>query len=116
MSLAESPVMHLQRLILDSKVSATRDQKVVCLKTVRIAVKNLVDPLKIVVPKYFQLELSNEKVKAKIMPCPSALNYTKALGFVAFREDGGEHMRIESSFSISDMQTSLVDGRTATCD
>ena len=75
MSFAETPGMHLQHLILDSKATATTDQKIACLKTLRIVVKNLADPQKNADPKYRQLKLSNEKVKAKITPCPSALDY-----------------------------------------
>ena len=94
--------MHLQHLILDTKAVATKDQKVACLKTLRIVVKNLADPLKSTDPKYRQLKLSNEKVQAKISPCPSAIDYMKAIGFVIVNDDDGEeYLRIESSTTIS---------------
>ena len=102
MSFAETPGMHLQHLILDTKAVATKDQKVACLKTLRIVVKNLADPLKCTDPKYRQLKLSNEKVQAKISPCPSAIDYMKAIGFVIVNDDDGEeYLRIESSTTIS---------------
>lgn len=102
MSFAETPGMHLQHLILDTKAVATKDQKVACLKTLRIVVKNLADPLKSTDPKYRQLKLSNEKVQAKISPCPSAIDYMKAIGFVIVNDDDGEeYLRIESSTTIS---------------
>ena len=102
MSFAETPGMHLQHLILDTKAVATKDQKVACLKTLRIVVKNLADPLKSTDPKYRQLKLSNEKVQAKISPCSSAIDYMKAIGFVIVNdEDGEEYLRIESSTTIS---------------
>jgi len=116
MAFAETPGMHLQHLIQDSKATATKEQKVACLKTLRIVVKNLADPLKSADPKYRQLKLSNEKVKAKIKPCPSALDYMKAIGFVvhvAIEEDGAEvqYLRIDSSktISISHMEASLAE-------
>ena len=99
MSFAETPGTHLQHLILDA--NASRDQKVASLKTLRIVVKNLANPEKNADPKYRQLSLSNEKVKAKITPCPSALDYMKALGFVVVAEGGEEYLRIESSKQIS---------------
>ena len=104
--------MHLQHLILDSKATATRDEKVAALKTLRVVVKNLADPQKNSDPKYRQLKLSNEKVKAKLSPCPSALDYMKALGFsVVIEEDGEEYLRILSSktISASDMEASLAE-------
>ena len=104
--------MHLQHLILDSKATATRDEKVAALKTLRVVVKNLADPQKNADPKYRQLKLSNEKVKAKLSPCPSAIDYMKALGFsVVIEEDGEEYLRILSSkrISASDMEASLAE-------
>lgn len=73
--------------------------------------KNLADPTKNTDPKYRQLKLSNEKVKAKITPCPSALDYMKAVGFVVLNEGGEEYLRIESSKAIigSDMEASLAE-------
>lgn len=111
MSFAETPGMHLQHLILNTKATSTTDQKVAALKTLRIIVKNLADPHKNEDPKYRQLKLSNEKVKAKISPCPSALDYMKALGFVVIQEGGEEYLRIESSkaISIPDMVASLAE-------
>ena len=115
MSFAETPGMHLQHLIQDTKATATKEQKVACLKTLRIVVKNLADPLKSADPKYRQLKLSNEKVKEKIKPCPSALEYMKAIGFmvhVETEEDGAEvqYLRIDSAIiSIPQMEASLAE-------
>lgn len=111
MSFAEAPGMHLQHLILDSKATATKEQKVAALRTLRIVVKNLADPQKNTDPKYRQLKLSNEKVKAKITPCPSALDYMKSLGFVVIEENGEEYLRLQSSKTIiiSDMEASLAE-------
>ena len=112
MSFAATPGIHLQHLILDSKATATKEQKVAALKTLRIVVKNLADPTKSQDPKYRQLKLSNEKVKAKLSPCPSALDFMKALGFIVIAEGGGEeYLRIESSktISITDMEASLAE-------
>ena len=110
MSFPETPGMHLQHLILDTKAVATKEQKIACLKTLRIVVKNLADPSKNSDPKYRQLKLSNEKVKAKISPCPSAIDYMKAIGFVIVNEeDGEEYLRISKTINISDMSASLCE-------
>lgn len=112
MSFPETPGMHLQHLILDTKAVATKEQKIACLKTLRIVVKNLADPSKNSDPKYRQLKLSNEKVKAKISPCPSAIDYMKAIGFVIVNEeDGEEYLRIETSttINVSHMNSSLCE-------
>ena len=107
--------MHLQHLIQDPNATATKEQKVACLKTLRIVVKNLADPLKSADPKYRQLKLSNEKVKEKIKPCPSALDYMKAIGFVVHTEieEGGaevQYLRIDSAIiSIPQMKASLAE-------
>jgi len=107
-----APGTHLQHLILDTKAVATNDQKLACLKTLRIVVKNLADPQKNADPKFRQLKLSNEKVKAKITPCPSALDYMKAIGFeVVNDDDGEEYLRIDASKTIdsANMQASLCE-------
>jgi hypothetical protein len=109
MSFADTPGMHLQHLILDSKAVATKEQKVACLKTLRIVVKNLADPQKNADPKYRQLKLSNAKVKAKITPCPSALDYMKALGFAVASEGGEEYLRFSKTVIVSDMEASLAE-------
>jgi ElaB/YqjD/DUF883 family membrane-anchored ribosome-binding protein len=76
-------------------------------------VKNLADPVKSKDPKFRQLKLSNEKVKAKIMPCnPSASDYMKAIGFSQVTDsDGEEYLRIDATktIDISHMQSSLVE-------
>lgn len=63
-------------------------------------------------PKFRQLKLSNEKVKAKITPCPSAIDYMKAIGFSQVTDsDGEEYLRIDAAkiIDISHMQSSLVE-------
>lgn len=82
-----TPGMHLQDLILDTKVEATPQQKADCLSLLKIVVKNLADPQKCDNPKYRQLRLDNEKVKQKLLPCPSAIEYLKAIGFVQATDD-----------------------------
>jgi len=72
-------------------------------------VKNLADPRKNADPKYRQLKLSNEKVKAKITPCPSALDYMKALGFAVVAEDAEEYLRFSKTVVASDMEASLAE-------
>lgn len=112
MSFAETPGTHLQHLVLDARAVATREQKIACLKTLRIVVKNLADPQKNADPKYRQLKLSNERVRAKIAPCPSGIDYMKALGFdVVAEADGEEYLRIAPSraISVSEMQASLCE-------
>lgn len=104
--------MHLQDLILDTKAAATKEQKVDCLKLLRVVVKNLADPLKSQDPKYRQLRLSNEKVRAKLLPCPSAVEYMKAIGFSQVTDDdGAEYLRVESGKEVNvvNMQASLVE-------
>ncbi|KAL9183496.1 hypothetical protein ACHAXT_004352 [Thalassiosira profunda] len=112
-SFAERPGMHLQHLILDSKAVASKEQKIAALKTLRIVVKNLADPQKNADPKYRQLKLSNEKVKAKIAPCPSAIDYMKALGFaVVVEEDGDEvveYLRLTKEVPVAHMQEALAE-------
>lgn len=109
MSAFAAPGTHLQELIV---ATATTEQKIACLKTLRIVVKNLADPLKSADPKFRQLKLSNEKVKAKITPCPSAIDYMKAIGFSQVTDsDGEEYLRIDATktIDISHMQSSLVE-------
>eukprot|EP00970_Alexandrium_tamarense_P005947 scaffold996_cov190-Alexandrium_tamarense.AAC.22 len=68
------------------------------------------DPIKNADPKFRQLKLSNKKVKADLTPCPSAIDYMKAIGFVVVVEqDGEEFLRIisEKAVSVSNMEASL---------
>mmetsp|Transcript_3691 Transcript_3691/g.6105 ORF Transcript_3691/g.6105 Transcript_3691/m.6105 type:complete len:230 (+) Transcript_3691:102-791(+) len=104
-----APGTHLQELVV---ATATSEQKIACLKTLRIVVKNLADPVKSKDTKFRQLKLSNEKVKAKITPCPSAIDYMKAIGFSQVTDsDGEEYLRIDAkkTIDISHMQSSLVE-------
>mmetsp|Transcript_16902 Transcript_16902/g.24783 ORF Transcript_16902/g.24783 Transcript_16902/m.24783 type:complete len:237 (+) Transcript_16902:143-853(+) len=97
-----NPGMHLQDLILDTKIVATNDQKAVCLKLFKVIVKNLADPVKSKDPKYRQLRLSNEKIRSKIFPCsPSSVDYLKSLGFSEQVDtDGSAFLRIDEGFSV----------------
>ncbi|KAL7448150.1 hypothetical protein ACHAWC_000395, partial [Mediolabrus comicus] len=109
MSTFAAPGTYLQELVL---ATATTDQKIACLKTLRIVVKNLSDPVKSTDPKFRQLKLSNEKVKAKISPCPAAIDYMKAIGFSQITDtDGEEYLRIDAAktIDISHMQSSLTE-------
>jgi len=65
------------------------------IKLLSIVVKNLGNPEKCNNPKYRQLRISNEKVQAKLLPCPSAIDYMEAIGFRKVTEaDGNEFLRI----------------------
>ena len=84
------------------------------LKLLRVVVKNLGDPTKSQDPKYRQLRLSNKKVEEKLLPCPSAVAYMKAIGFdeVTDETDGGaRYLRIgmEKEINVAHMQASLVE-------
>jgi hypothetical protein len=46
-----------------------------------VVVKNLADPTKAQDPKYCQLKLDNEKIKAKLACHPSAVNFLLSIGF-----------------------------------
>ena len=79
-----------------------------------MVVKNLGDPTKSQDPKYRQLRLSNKKVEEKLLPCPSAVAYMKAIGFdeVTDETDGGaRYLRIgmEKEINVAHMQASLVE-------
>ena len=41
-------------------------------------------------PKYRMLRLENEKIKAKILPCPTSLDFLKAIGFAETTDEKGE--------------------------
>ena len=84
------------------------------LKLLRVVVKNLGDPTKSQDPKYRQLRLSNKKVEEKLLPCPSAVAYMKAIGFdeVTDETDGGaRYLRIgmEKEINVAHTQASLVE-------
>jgi len=104
MSLPNAPGTHLQNLILDDK--STPAQKLSCLKTLRILLKNLVDPIKASDPKYRQIKLA--KVASRFDPCPSSMEYLQAIGFAPAKEDGEDVLRI-SQVSSNDMQASLFE-------
>jgi len=108
-----APGVHLQNLLLDSV--STKEEKVSCLKTLRTVMKNLADPTKNKDPKYRQLKLSNAKVKATLSPCPSALEYMKAIGFIVVvqQDDAGlveEYLRLDKqNMAITDAGASLAE-------
>jgi len=110
MSFANAPGMHLQHLVLDP--SSTNDEKIGCLGILRTVVKNLADPTKSADPKYRQLRLSNDRVRARLSPCPAALDYMKALGFVvvvAVAGGAGECLRLDRAMAPSDAEASLAE-------
>mmetsp|Transcript_18656 Transcript_18656/g.26806 ORF Transcript_18656/g.26806 Transcript_18656/m.26806 type:complete len:224 (-) Transcript_18656:56-727(-) len=85
---------YLQNLVLDS--SSSTEQKVDCLKLMKVVIKNLADPIKAQDAKYRQLKLENPKVATKILPCPSALDYLKSVGFTeTIDETGAKLLKIE---------------------
>ena len=65
------------------------------LKFLKVVTKNLSDPAKSADPKYRQLKLDNEKVRSKLLTCPSAVPLLQALGFVETVEDGDQVLRVE---------------------
>lgn len=69
----------LDKILLDG--STTIQQKIDCLKLLKVVVKNLSDPAKSSDPKYRQLKLDNPKVSTKLMACPAAVPLLVALGF-----------------------------------
>jgi ElaB/YqjD/DUF883 family membrane-anchored ribosome-binding protein len=73
-----------------------------------VVIKNLADPVKSQDPKYRQLKLENPKVASKILPCPSSMDYLKAIGFVpAVDETGAKVLRVETVTDVVLMQASL---------
>eukprot|EP00561_Arcocellulus_cornucervis_P012026 CAMPEP_0185803306 /NCGR_PEP_ID=MMETSP1322-20130828/2548_1 /TAXON_ID=265543 /ORGANISM="Minutocellus polymorphus, Strain RCC2270" /LENGTH=251 /DNA_ID=CAMNT_0028499171 /DNA_START=34 /DNA_END=789 /DNA_ORIENTATION=+ len=104
--------LHLQDLILDTKATASKEQKAEALKLLRVVVKNLGDPTKSQDPKYRSLRLSNKKVEEKLLPCPSAIAYMKAIGFDEVTDDdGARYLRIgmDKEVNVPHMQASLVE-------
>uniref|UniRef100_A0A7S0CMZ9 PUB domain-containing protein n=1 Tax=Proboscia inermis TaxID=420281 RepID=A0A7S0CMZ9_9STRA len=98
-----APGMHLQDLILDTNTTVSNKQKVDCLKLLKVVIKNLADPSKANDPKYRQLRLSNEKVHAKLLPCPSGISYMKAIGFIEITDasDGSQYLRIPETSNVN---------------
>ncbi|CAB9501327.1 expressed unknown protein [Seminavis robusta] len=89
---------HLDALLLDG--STTVQQKIDCLKLLKVVTKNLSDPAKSSDPKYRQLKLDNEKVRSKIVTCPSAVPLLVALGFAEVQEEGSPVLRVDASKAI----------------
>jgi hypothetical protein len=100
--------VHNNLYILDSSLIYSLQ-----LKLLKVVVKNLSDLSKNSDPKYRQLRLSNEKVKAKLLPCPSAVEYLQSLGLkqVEDDEDGATYLRLDSSFKVDEsaMKEALSD-------
>uniref|UniRef100_A0A7S2PBQ1 PUB domain-containing protein n=1 Tax=Leptocylindrus danicus TaxID=163516 RepID=A0A7S2PBQ1_9STRA len=104
--------VHLQDLILETKGPSTQEQKVDCLKLLSVVIKNLGDEVKSLDPKYRQLRLSNEKVAKKIIPCPSAIDYLKAIGFQEVDDgEASKYLRIpdDKSVDLALMRSSLLE-------
>jgi hypothetical protein len=75
-----------------------------------VVIKNLADPARCTDAKYRQLRLSNEKVQAKLLPCPSAVEYMMAIGFAKITDiDGAAYLRIpvETTVNPSHMAAAL---------
>lgn len=85
----------LDKLLLDA--TTTIDQKVDCLKLLKVVVKNLSDPVKSQDLKYRQLKMDNEKVRSKILACPTATPLLQALGFVEDTDAGSPVLRVEGT-------------------
>lgn len=94
---------HLDKLLLDATTSI--DQKVDCLKLLKVVVKNLSDPVKSKDPKYRQLKMDNEKVRSKILACPTATPLLQALGFEEATEAGAPMLRLEGTVDNAAMLT-----------
>jgi len=104
--------MHLQNLILDNSLTTSSEQKIECIKLLKVVVKNLADPLKCSDPKYRQLRLSNEKVERKLLPCPSAISYLESIGFQKENnEDGSRYLRVPSDteVDVAQMESSMLE-------
>jgi hypothetical protein len=72
-------------------------------------VKNLADPVKSQDAKFRQLRTENEKIKQKLLACPSAVEYLKAIGFVEVMDGNETFLRFDGSIDIVAMQASLVE-------
>lgn len=76
------------------------------LKVMKLIIKNLADPVKVQDAKYRQLKLDNAKVREKLLPVVSALEYLKAIGFVETVQDDIPILRVEEP-DIAVMKASL---------
>jgi hypothetical protein len=74
-----------------------------------VVVKNLADPTKAQDPKYCQLKLDNEKIKAKLACHPSAVNFLLSIGFAHGVDEttGATVLRMETTANASLMTASL---------
>lgn len=77
------------------------------LKLLKVVVKNLSDPAKSNDPKYRQLKLDNEKVRAKILTCDAAVPLLHAIGFVetTCTQEGARVLRVEGTVNNAAMAT-----------
>jgi hypothetical protein len=66
-----------------------------------VVIKNLADPARCTDAKYRQLRLSNEKVQAKLLPCPSAVEYMMAIGFAKTTDDCAAYLRIPAETTVN---------------
>lgn len=80
------------------------------LKTLRIILKNLADPVKSSDPKYRSIKLS--KISAKFSPCPSAMEYLEAIGFQTIDKDGEETLKIDNVI-VSHMEAVMIELKNA---
>uniref|UniRef100_A0A7S1Y413 PUB domain-containing protein n=1 Tax=Grammatophora oceanica TaxID=210454 RepID=A0A7S1Y413_9STRA len=99
--------IHLQNLILDSSVSA--EKKADCLKLLKVVIKNLADPIKSKDPKYRKLRVENEKIKNKLLACPAAMDYLKAIGFSETMEGTENILKVQGDVNLVLMQASLAE-------
>jgi len=94
-------VSHLKPLVTDP--NASQQQKVDCLKLLKIVLKNLLDKEKRKDSKYRQLRLENEKIKNKltIFPCASQL-LIDHIGFLKVIDETTKEqiLRIDESSAI----------------
>lgn len=77
------------------------------LKLLKVVIKNLCDPVKSQEAKYRQLKLENEKVQAKILPFPSAVEFLKSVGFSEATDESSARILRIDSVNASTMQASM---------
>lgn len=74
----------------------------------KLVIKNLADPVKAQEAKYRQLKLDNAKIREKLIPISSALEYLKAIGFAEAVQDDIQVLRVENP-DIAVMKASLAE-------
>jgi len=99
----------LQTFVSDPNI--TSQQKLNCLKLLKIILNNLTDPTKVKDKKYRQLRLENDKIKQKLASFPSALAFltSASVGFVQIIDTVDDKteplLRIEESVAVQNLNS-----------